>query len=144
MATSLEKEEKEKKNNCASHLQFTARSPAYLEKAERLEKVVMNWYQRRLQACHLLNVFSGTPWTGVVAATLGAWLPDVNHQRRASFTSRQPCSHWPFRSRTSRRRWHFHVVRRYGRRLNLHSCFGFSPRHHGITTTLGPPSCLDY
>lgn len=50
----------------------------------------MNWYQHlavSLLACHLLNVFSGTPWTGALlaAATLGAWLPDVDHQKTRIF-----------------------------------------------------------
>jgi len=50
----------------------------------------MNWYQHlfvSLAACHLLNWISGTPWTAplLAAATLGAWLPDVDHQKTRVF-----------------------------------------------------------
>ncbi|MBI2445942.1 metal-dependent hydrolase [Candidatus Micrarchaeota archaeon] len=50
----------------------------------------MNWYQHfavSLAACHLLNVASATPWTGplLAAAALGAWLPDVDHQKTRIF-----------------------------------------------------------
>ncbi len=50
----------------------------------------MDWYQHlavSLATCHLLNVATGTPWTGALlaAAMLGAWLPDVDHQKTRVF-----------------------------------------------------------
>lgn len=50
----------------------------------------MNWYQHlavSLAACHLLNFATGTPWTGplLAGAVLGAWLPDVDHQKTRIF-----------------------------------------------------------
>lgn len=52
--------------------------------------MAMNWYQHlavSLLACHLLNVATGQPWTGplLAAAVLGAWLPDVDHQKTRIF-----------------------------------------------------------
>ena len=50
----------------------------------------MNWYQHlivSLLAAHLVNVALGQPWTGALlaAAVLGAWLPDVDHQKTRIF-----------------------------------------------------------
>lgn len=50
----------------------------------------MNWHQHliaSLLACHLLNFALGIPWTAPLlsAAALGAWLPDVDHQKTRVF-----------------------------------------------------------